>query len=144
MSNRLTLQKIPAPVMQSMLAIERFLAAGQLEARLRHLVKLRVSQINGCAYCVEMHRKEAERDGESARRLAGLVVWRESPDFEPRERAALDFAEALTTGGGVNDAIYGRVSEAYSESELAELTAMVMAITAWNRWNVAMQTPPEA
>jgi AhpD family alkylhydroperoxidase len=107
-------------------------------------VFLRASQINGCAFCVDMHVKEATIRGERALRLHHVAIWRESPLFQPRERAALEWSEALTvlSRDGVPDEIYERAREQFSEAELADLTFAVIAINAWNRANVAFRTVP--
>lgn len=109
-----------------------------------HLVTLRASQINGCAFCVDMHVKEARIHGERELRLHHVVVWRESPLFSPRERAVLEWTEALTqlSPHGVSDEIYSRVREQLSEQELADLSFLIVAINGWNRLSVAFQVVP--
>ena len=109
-----------------------------------HLVTLRASQINGCAFCVDMHVKEARIHGERELRLHHVVVWRESPLFSPRERAVLEWTEALTqlSPHGVSDEIYNRVREQLSEQELADLSFLIVAINGWNRLSVAFQVVP--
>ena len=101
---------------------------------LRDLVRIRVSQLNGCAYCVDMHTKDARKAGETDERLAGLPVWRETPFFDERERAALDFAEAmaLMTGEHVPDSDYDAVAAVFEPDEVAALIAMVVTVNAWN------------
>lgn len=113
-------------------------------AEIAHLVTLRASQINGCAFCVDMHVKEAKIHGERELRLHHVAVWRESPLFSAQERAALEWTEALTqlSPHGVSDAIYANVREQFSEQELSELTFLVVAINGWNRLNVAFRTVP--
>jgi AhpD family alkylhydroperoxidase len=108
------------------------------------LVSIRASQLNGCAFCLDMHVKEAKLHGERELRLYHLPAWRESPLFEPRERAALAWTEALTKLGehGVPDEIYQRVVEHYSDKELSDLTFVVMSINAWNRLNIAFRKVP--
>ena len=108
------------------------------------LVSIRASQLNGCAFCLDMHVKEAKLHGERELRLYHLPAWRESPLFEPRERAALAWTEALTKLGehGVPDEIYQRVVEHYSDKELSDLTFAVMSINAWNRLNIAFRKAP--
>ena len=119
-----------------------------LEASLRHLVKLRASQINGCAFCVELHGREARGEGESTERLALLSVWRESYLFTPRERAALAWTEAVTTldRDRPDDELFKRVRGEFSEEELVTLTALIAVINAWNRLAVAfgaVHAPPQ-
>jgi AhpD family alkylhydroperoxidase len=108
------------------------------------LVSIRASQINGCAFCLDMHVKEAKLNGERELRLYHLPAWRESTLFAPRERAALAWTEALTKIGdlGVPDEIYQRVASHYSEKELSDLTFAVMSINAWNRLNIAFRKVP--
>ncbi|WP_440223416.1 carboxymuconolactone decarboxylase family protein [Dokdonella sp. MW10] len=113
-------------------------------AELGHLVTTRASQINGCAFCVDMHVKEATIDGERALRLFHLAVWRESNLFTERERAALEWTEALTklSDHGVPEAIYTAVREHLSEQELSDLSMLIIEINGWNRLAVAFKTVP--
>jgi len=115
-----------------------------IEKTILLLVSIRASQINGCAFCLDMHVKEARLNGERELRLYHLPAWRESTLFEPRERAALAWTEALTKLGelGVPDELYERVLKHYSEKELSDLTFAVMAINAWNRLNIAFRKVP--
>lgn len=115
-----------------------------IEESIRGLIAIRASQMNGCGFCVDMHVKEARMHGERELRLHHLVIWRESTLFAPRERAALEWTEALTKLAdlGVSDEIYERVRTQFSEKELSDLTYEVMAINAWNRANVAFRTVP--
>ncbi|QRY64904.1 carboxymuconolactone decarboxylase family protein (plasmid) [Ensifer sp. PDNC004] len=115
-----------------------------IEQAIRDLVNLRASQINGCAFCVDMHVKEAKIHGESELRLYHVAIWRESNLFAPRERAALAWTEALTKlpEGGVSDELYERVRGQLSEKEISDLTFSIMAINAWNRVSVAFKSVP--
>ena len=115
-----------------------------VDGGLAHLVDLRASQLNGCAFCVDMHTKQARLAGERELRLHHVVIWRESTLFSPRERAALAWTEALTqlSPHGVSDAIYTEVREQFSEKELADLTFLVMAINGWNRVSIAFRSVP--
>lgn len=115
-----------------------------IEKTILLLVSIRASQLNGCAFCLDMHVKEAKLHGERELRLYHLPAWRESTLFEPRERAALAWTEALTKLGelGVSDEIYQRVAAHYSEKELSDLTFAVMSINAWNRLNIAFRKVP--
>ncbi|MDQ7956399.1 MAG: carboxymuconolactone decarboxylase family protein [Rhodocyclaceae bacterium] len=117
---------------------------GSLDVGLLHLIEIRASQINGCALCLDMHIKQAKLHGERELRLHHLAIWRESPLFSERERAALAWTEALTTlpPHGVADADYDAARAAFSEQELVQLTHNVMGINAWNRLNVAFRTEP--
>jgi uncharacterized peroxidase-related enzyme len=115
-----------------------------IEESIRELVEVRVSQINGCAFCVDMHVKRATIHGERALRLHHVAIWRESNLFTPRERACLAWAEVLTQipAHGVEDEIYERVRTQLSEKEISDLTFSVMTINAWNRVNVAFHVEP--
>jgi AhpD family alkylhydroperoxidase len=118
-------------------------AAAGLDKELLELIKLRVSQINGCAFCVAYHVIEAQHLGIAADKLQMVVAWREAPQFDARERAAFAWAEALTTlGQGVPDAVYEEARAAFSERDLAYLTSAVIAINAWNRLGVAYRYTP--
>lgn len=115
-----------------------------IETKIHDLVNIRASQINGCAFCLDMHVKEAKIHGESELRLHHIAIWRESNLFIPRERAALAWTEVLTKlpDGGVPDEIYERVRGQLSEKEISDLTFSIMAINAWNRVNVGFKTVP--
>lgn len=115
-----------------------------IEESIRELVELRVSQINGCAFCVDMHVKRATIHGERVLRLHHVAIWRESNVFAPRERACLAWAEVLTQipAQGVADEVYERVRTQLSEKEISDLTFSVMAINAWNRVNIAFRIEP--
>ncbi|MCL6563728.1 MAG: carboxymuconolactone decarboxylase family protein [Firmicutes bacterium] len=127
---------------QAMQGLEKAVADAGLEAALLELVKIRVSQINGCAYCLDMHTKNARVAGEREQRLYALAAWREAPFFTPRERAALAWAEALTLlPQGVPDALWQAVRATFTDQEIVALTMACIAINGWNRWNVAFQTP---
>ena len=118
--------------------------SGHIEPVLGHLVDIRASQMNGCAFCLDMHVKEAKLHGERELRLHHVAIWRESPLFTPKERAALALTEALTqiAPTGVSDELYAKVREQFGEQELSTLVFRVMAINAWNRANVAFRTTP--
>ena len=120
--------------------------SGQLEPKLSHLVDIRASQMNGCSACLDMHVKEAKLDGERELRLYHVTVWRESPLFTAKERAALALTEALTRiePTGISDELYTEVREQFSEKELSTLIFRVMGINAWNRANVAVRRKPGA
>ena len=122
------------------------LESGHLDPKLAYLVDIRASQMNGCAFCLDMHVKEAKIHGERELRLYHVAIWRESPLFTPKERAALAWTEALTEMApeGVSDALYAEAREHFSEKELSTLTFRVMGINAWNRANVAFRTTPGA
>lgn len=122
-------------------ALETALRAGPIEAPLLHLIKLRASQINGCAYCIHLHTSEALKDGEVPLRLHMLTAWRESPMYSPRERAALAWTEALTLVAqtGAPDADWDAVKAEFNEDERAWLSMAVAAINMWNRVQVGFR-----
>jgi AhpD family alkylhydroperoxidase len=129
---------------EAMRALERYLATCGIEEQLLHLIKLRASQINGCAYCLDMHWKDLKVAGETDQRMYSLDAWRECPYYTDRERAALAWTEAVTliTNGHVPDAIYDAVRPHFTEKELADLTLAIVAINGWNRLCVAGRTTP--
>jgi AhpD family alkylhydroperoxidase len=115
-----------------------------IELKIRDLVNIRASQINGCAFCLDMHVKEAKIHGESELRIHHVAIWRESTLFIPRERAALAWTEALTKlpEGGIPDELYERVRGQLSEKEISDLTFSIMTINAWNRAAIAFKSVP--
>ncbi len=137
-------QKAAAGAMKAMMALETHVRQSGLEPSLIELVKTRVSQINGCAYCIDMHTKDARVRGESEQRLYGLSAWRETPFYSARERAALEWAETLTliADNGVPDEIYEQVRSQFSEEELIPLTLAVVAINGWNRIAIPFRSVP--
>ena len=128
----------------AMLGIEHYLQQCGLEESLLHLIKLRVSQLNGCAYCIDMHWKDLRAIGESEQRLYGLDAWEESPYYTDRERAAFAWAESVTNiqDGHVPDAVFEHVRPFFDDKELADLTLAVTAINSWNRLSIAARTTP--
>ena len=129
------------PAMQPLLALSQQVeAGGRLAPELIHLVLMRVSQINGCAYCLDMHSKDARAAGETEQRLYVLPAWRETKLFSEREQVALAFAEELTelaSHDAVSDALYARAAELFDDAALVDLTLLVVAINGWNRINIA-------
>ena len=121
--------------------LEQYVRASELEPALIELVKVRAYLMNGCAYCVDLHTRDARSKGETEQRLFAVPVWRETPFFSPRERAALAWTEAVTDIGrsGVNDALYDEALTQFSEKQLVDLTLAVIAINAWNRLAVAFR-----
>jgi AhpD family alkylhydroperoxidase len=128
----------------ALLGIEHYLEQCGLEESLQHLIKLRVSQLNGCAYCIDMHWKDLRAAGESEQRLYGLDAWEESPYYTDRERAAFAWAESVTNiqVGHVPDEVFERVKAFFNDKELADLTLAVTAINSWNRLSIAARTVP--
>jgi AhpD family alkylhydroperoxidase len=131
-------------IYHAMTGMEKYLHECSIEEPLLHLIKLRASQINECAYCIDMHWKDLRAIGETEQRLYGLDAWRESPYYTDRERAALMWTEAVTlvAGGQVDDLVYDAVKPQFSEKELADLTFAVATINAWNRLAISARTEP--
>lgn len=127
-----------------MMALSNAEKESSIEEKIRHLVHIRASQMNGCGFCLDMHIKEAKIHGEGELRLYHIPIWRESTLFSPRERAALEWTEILTKlpTHGVPDDIYDSVREHLSEKELSDLTFSIMAINAWNRISIAFKNVP--
>ena len=125
-------------------AVARLEASIELEPALRELVKMRASQLNGCAFCLDMHWKDARAAGESEERLYLLDAWRESPVYSEREQAALDLCEAMTliTAGHVPDAVWDRAQAAFPAAELAQVVFAITSINAWNRLMITSRTEP--
>ena len=144
MQSRATYGKAAPDVFQGMLALSAVVQKSRLAPGLVDLVYYRVSQMNGCAYCLDMHSKDLRARGETEQRIYMLSAWREMPDlYDARERAALAWAEAVTrlTDQEVPDEIYDQARKEFSDKELAQLTLAVVAINGWNRFNVAFRTP---
>ncbi|ASL41893.1 Alkyl hydroperoxide reductase AhpD [Burkholderia sp. AD24] len=144
MEQRLDFYKANPAAVKALLGVEERIGKSALEKPLAELVRLRASQINGCAYCVDMHVTDARKGGETERRLATVVVWRETPFFTDRERAALEWTEAVTlvSHEHVPDAVWQAVRPHFSDEELVDLTLLVSAINAWNRFAIAFRKMP--
>jgi AhpD family alkylhydroperoxidase len=140
---RLDYPKLAPEAARAMYGLGSYLAGCGLEHGLLELVKIRASQINGCAFCIDMHTKDARAAGEPEQRIYALNAWRETPFFSDRERAALAWTEAVTSiGGGVPDDLYAEVRQQFSEKELVDLTWAVAAINAWNRIAISFRSVP--
>src|SRR6185503_14451043 len=144
MEQRLNYMEVDPKLMRAMFGLGAPVAQSGLETSLIDLIDFRVSQINGCAYCLDMHSKDLRAAGETEQRLYVLEAWREAPFYTERERAALAWAEAVTllTNKEVPDEVYEQARAQFSEQELAVLTLAVVAINAWNRFNIAFRTEP--
>ncbi|MBZ5580323.1 MAG: carboxymuconolactone decarboxylase family protein [Acidobacteriia bacterium] len=145
MKPRLDYRKsVPQEALQALYSLEQHVRKSGLETKLLELVRMRASQINGCAYCLDMHSKDARAEGETEQRLYGLSAWRETPYYTGRERAALEWTEAVTlvSRDQVPDEIYERVRQQFSEAELISLTLAVVAINSWNRMAIAFRAEP--
>jgi AhpD family alkylhydroperoxidase len=146
-SERLSIHEIDPTAHEAVLGMERYVRNGQLEPALLDLVKIRASQLNGCAYCLDMHNREAREHGEAQRRLDVVAGWQEAPGFfTNREQAALALTEAVTliAGHGVPDDVWAEVSARYSEKETVQLLMAISAINVWNRLAVSTHQQPPA
>ena len=144
MSPRLDYYNASPKAMKAMIAMEALTANLSIEQPLLQLIRIRASQLNGCAFCTDMHSVDARRLGETDRRLYSIVVWRDSDFFNPRERAALAWAEAVTllAQSHVPDDVYAQAREQFSEAEMVDLTVAVTTINSWNRLAVSFRQTP--
>ena len=144
MEPRISYAKVAPGIVDAMHGVTSYLRKCGLEESLLNLIDLRASQINGCAFCIDMHWKDLRSAGEQEQRLYGLDAWEESPYYSDRERAALAWTEAVTSveDGHVPDAVYEQVRQLYSEKELADLTLAIVLINGWNRLSISMRTVP--
>ena len=144
MERRFDYRQFSPEPLQAMMALENYIASCGLDHKFVHLLKLRASQINGCAFCIDMHSIDARAEGETEQRLYALDAWRETPFFTGRERAALAWIEAITlvSQTHVPDAVYEEVRKHFSEKEIFDLTLVATTINAWNRLAISARTPP--
>ena len=144
MQARLDFYKASPEGTKAMIALEERASKSSIEKPLAELVRLRASQINGCAYCVDMHTTDARKGGETDRRLATVSVWRETPFFTERERAALEWTESVTllAQTHVPDEVWERVKPHFTDQEIADLTLLIIAINGWNRIAVTFRKMP--
>ncbi len=144
MEPRLKSAEVDPEGYRAMVNLERYVRACGLELSLLELVKIRASQINGCAFCIDMHTKDARAEGETEQRIYALSAWQETPFFTGRERAALAWTEAVTLVGEsrVPDDVYELVRQQFSEKELVDLTLAVITINGWNRLSISFRTVP--
>ena len=136
METRLKFLEKGLGAMKALFGLNNYIRKGKIDLKLAHLVEFRVSQINGCAYCLDMHWKDAVSHGESEQRLYGLSAWRESPYYDDRERAALAWAEAVTKSR-VPDDVYSEAESQFTDEELIDLTIIITTVNTWNRLNIA-------
>ncbi len=141
MQSRLSYEKAAPGALRAMLSLEKYVQESGLERSLLELVKTRASQINGCAYCIDMHTKDARAAGETEQRLYALNAWRETPFYTDRERAALAWTEAVTLvhDGHEPDEVFQQAQKQFTDNELVNLTAAVVAINGWNRLAIAFR-----
>lgn len=139
---RLNYGKIAPEGMMGLLEIEKYVANSGLDRTMFELVKIRASQINGCAYCLDMHTKDARNEGETEQRIYALNAWKETPFYTESERAALAWTEALTliSQNEISDSLYEEVSKHFDDKTLMALTMSVIAINGWNRLAIAFKT----
>src|SRR5436305_7556657 len=144
MQPRINHSSVSPGALQAMFGLESYLKECGLEQSLLELVKLRASQINGCAYCIDMHSKDARALGETEQRLYALNAWRETPFYSERERAGLEWTEAVTlvSHTHVPDEVYEQVRKHFGEKELLDLTLAVVAINSWNRLAISLRAIP--
>lgn len=141
MKSRIDIAKVSPEAYRAMAGFEQYIHSTKLEPGLIHLLKFRASQINGCAYCLDMHSKDARALGETEQRLYGLDAWREAPYYTDRERAALAWIESLTliTEGHVPDEVFDEARKVFTEQELVDLAMVAVAINGWNRLAIAFR-----
>ena len=144
MTPRIDLAKVSPDAYRAIMGVELFARHGGLDHKLLELVKLRASYMNGCAYCVDMHSKDARVAGETEQRIYSVPVWRETPYYTDRERAALAYTEAVTAlgHGGVSDEVFDETAAHFTEAELVTLTMAIVAINCWNRVVVPFRVEP--
>jgi AhpD family alkylhydroperoxidase len=144
MEPRIHYEKFASEALRAIHGLERYVRATGLGEKLLELVRMRASQMNGCAYCLDMHSKDARAAGETEQRLYALNAWREAPFYTARERAALAWTESLTLVAQthVPDGVYEEVRKEFTDAEMLDLTYAVMAINAWNRMAIAMRAVP--
>jgi AhpD family alkylhydroperoxidase len=144
MEPRIDYRRLKQEPLKALLAMEEYIAGCGLDHKLVHLLKLRASQINGCAYCIDMHSIDARAAGESEQRLYALDAWRETPFFDERERAALAWIEAVTlvSQTHVPDQVFEETKAHFSEQEIVDLTYIAATINAWNRLAISLRAVP--
>jgi AhpD family alkylhydroperoxidase len=142
MEQRISFQEAPRGYMQALLGLGAYLGKSGIDVKLLDLIAYRVSQINSCAFCLDMHHKEAIHHGETEQRLHSLPAWRECPYYSESERAALELADSLTVKSDVDDATYAALEKYYTKTQIADLALAVAATNTWNRLNKAFRTTP--
>ena len=145
MEQRIDVTKVNPAAYKAVAALQLYVDQSGLDAKLRELIKIRASQINGCAYCLAMHTRDARKIGESDERMHLLDAWREAPIYTARERAALAWTEAVTLISQTHapDDVYAEVRKQFSEKEIVDLTLAVAAINTWNRIAIALRAMPQ-
>ncbi|HEY1475878.1 MAG TPA: carboxymuconolactone decarboxylase family protein [Pseudolabrys sp.] len=145
MQQRIDVTHASPAAYKAVAALQSYVDQSGLDAELREQIKIRASQINGCAFCLAMHTRDARKLGETDERMHLLNAWREAPIYTPREQAALAWTEALTlvSETHVPDEVYEQVRKQFSEKEIVDLTAAAAVINTWNRISIAFRTPPQ-
>lgn len=141
MSQRIQLAKADPAAFQAMLGLEKYLSQSGLDKKLYELIKIRASQINGCAYCINMHTRDAMKIGETPQRIFLLDAWRETKLFTPKERAVLELTEKVTliAGGPISDEVYHEAKSHLTDQELAAVLMAIATINAWNRFGITLE-----
>lgn len=144
MSKRIVIKELEPKAYEAMFGLEKYLGTTNVEASLKELIKVRVSQINGCAFCINLHTIDARKMGETEQRIYALNAWRETPFFSERERAVLALAEEITYihNGGVTEATYQRAANVFDEHTLAQIIMAIIIINAWNRIAISTHQQP--
>ncbi|CEH28091.1 alkylhydroperoxidase [Aneurinibacillus migulanus] len=144
METRFFMEKVNPKGYTAMLELEKYLMSTSIDKKLKELIKIRASQINGCAFCIDMHTKDARKIGETEQRIYALNAWRETPFFTPEERAVLALTEAITlvTEGHVPDDVYNDVRRYFDETKTAEIIMAIVTINAWNRIGISTRKMP--
>ncbi|ERI06973.1 carboxymuconolactone decarboxylase family protein [Aneurinibacillus aneurinilyticus] len=144
METRFFMEKANPKGYTAMLGLEKYLMSTSIDKKLRELIKIRASQINGCAFCIDMHTKDARKIGETEQRIYALNAWRETPFFTPEERTVLALTEAITlvTEGHVADDVYNEVRRYFDETKTSEIIMAIVTINAWNRIAIATRKIP--
>jgi AhpD family alkylhydroperoxidase len=144
MSKRIVIKELQPKAYEAMFALEKYLSQSKIEPALKELIKIRVSQINGCAYCIDQHTKDARKQGETEQRIYGLNAWRETPFYNETERAVLALAEEIThiSVHGVSDETYNNALKQLGEETLAQAIMAIITINAWNRIGISTHMQP--
>ncbi|WP_044642749.1 carboxymuconolactone decarboxylase family protein [Risungbinella massiliensis] len=144
MKTRFNMGKVNPEGYQAMIALETYIQRTGIDKKLKELIKIRASQMNGCLFCIDMHTKEARKMGETEQRIYGLNAWREAPFYSPEERAVLALTEAITMVAEthVPDDVFEEVNQYFDEKEIAEIIMQIVTINAWNRIGVSIRLVP--
>jgi AhpD family alkylhydroperoxidase len=143
MSNRININEAEPAAMKAMMALEHYIESTPLITKHKDLIRIRASQINGCAYCVDMHTRDARKAGETEQRIYNIGTWRDTPFFDEQERAVLALTEEVTLiGNHVADETYNKAATLFEESYLAQLLMAIIAINAWNRFAISTKMEP--